>query len=86
MRDGIREACEAVQAAAPKGKTAIRRMLTAEFQARGVFLPPELFDVVVKQIAAGTYAPGEPLVSVTRTGLLACRLSGRPSGTRSSRR
>ena len=34
MQDVVREACEAVQAAAPKGETAIRRMLTAEFQAR----------------------------------------------------
>jgi hypothetical protein len=70
MQDIVREACEAVQAAAPKGKAAIRRMLTAEFQARDFSLPPELFDVLVKQIAAGTYAPDEPLVSVRRSGLI----------------
>jgi hypothetical protein len=70
MQDVVREACEAVQAAAPKGKTAIRRMLTAEFQARAFSLPPELFDVLVQQLAAGTYAPGEPLVSVHRSRLL----------------
>jgi hypothetical protein len=68
MQDVIREACEAVQAAAPKGKAATRRMLAAEFQARGLSLPPELFDVLVKQLAAGTYVPGEPVVH--RTGLL----------------
>ncbi len=70
VQDPMGEACEAVQAAAPKGKAAIRRMLTAEFQARDFSLPPELFDVLVNQLAAGTYAPGEPVVSVHRTGLL----------------
>jgi hypothetical protein len=71
MLDGIDEACEVVQAAAAgKGKAAIRRMLTEEFRSRDVELPPDLFDVLVKQIAAGTYAPGEPLVSVHRSGLL----------------
>jgi hypothetical protein len=71
MQDSIGEACQAVQAAAAgKGKAAIRRMLTAEFRARGVDLPPPLFDVAVKQIAAGTYTPGEPLVSVHHSGLL----------------
>jgi hypothetical protein len=66
----MRGACEAVQAAAPKGRAAIRRMLTAEFQARDFSLPPELFEVLVKQLAAGTYTPGEPLVSGHRSGLL----------------
>jgi hypothetical protein len=70
MQDVIREACEAVQAAGPRGRAAIRRSLTAEFQARNFSLPPELFDVLVKRLAAGTYDPGEPLISVHRTGLL----------------
>ena len=65
MQDGIREACEAVQAAAPgKDKVAVRRMLAAELQSREVFLPPELVDVLAERIAAGTYVPGEPVVSV----------------------
>ena len=71
MQDPIGEACEAVQAAAAgKDEAAIRRMLTAELRSREVDLLPGLFDVLVKQIAAGTYAPGEPSVSVRRTGLL----------------
>ena len=71
MRDGIREACEAVQAhAAGKEKAAIRRMLTEELRSREVFLPPDVLDVVVEQIAAGTYVPGEPIVSVHWAGLL----------------
>ena len=71
MRDIVREACEAVQAgAAGKGKAAIRQMLTAEFRSRDFDLPPELFDVLVDQLAAGTYVPGEPLVSVRCSGLL----------------
>jgi hypothetical protein len=71
MQDPVGEACEAVQAAAAgKDKAAIGRMLTAELRSREAGLPPGLFDVLVKQIAAGTYAPGEPIVSVRRTGLL----------------
>lgn len=45
-------------------------MLRAEFQSREVDLPPPLFEVVVERIAAGTYASGEPLVAVHRSGLL----------------
>jgi hypothetical protein len=45
-----------------------RQMLTAEFRARDVSLPAPLFDVAVNQIAAGTYVPGEPLVSVRGGG------------------
>ncbi len=45
-------------------------MLTAEYDSRGLILPPQLFDVLVKKIAAGTYTPGEPLVAVHRSGLL----------------
>lgn len=71
MQDPINEACEAVQAAAAgKDEAAIRRMLTAELRSREVDLPPELFDVLVRQIAAGTYGSGEPIVSVHGTGLL----------------
>jgi hypothetical protein len=71
MRDSIGEACEAVQVtAAGKSQAEIRRLLTAEFRARDVSLPPELFEVAVKRIAAGTYDPREPLFSVHRTGLL----------------
>jgi hypothetical protein len=71
MRDSIREACEAVQAhAAGKDKAAIRRMLTEELRSREVFLPPDVLEVVVEQIAAGTYVPGEPIVSVHWAGLL----------------
>ena len=71
MQGGIDEACETVQAAAAgKSEAEIRQMLAAEFRSRGVCLPPELFAVAVKKIAAGTYAPGEPLVSVHRSGLL----------------
>jgi hypothetical protein len=71
MRDGIREACEAVQAhAAGKDKAAIRRMLTEELRSREVSLPPDVLEVVVEQIAAGTYVPGEPIVSVHWGGLL----------------
>ena len=58
MQDPIGEACEAVQAAAAgKDEAAIRWMLTAELRSREVDLLPGLFDVLVKQIAAGTYAP-----------------------------
>lgn len=65
MQEGIREACEAVQAAAPgKDKAAIRLMLAAELQSREVFLTPELVDVLAERIAAGTYVPGEPVFSV----------------------
>jgi hypothetical protein len=71
MQDGIREACEAVQAhAAGKDEAAIRRMLTEELRSREVFLPPDVLDVVVERIAAGTYVPGEPIVSVHWAGLL----------------
>jgi hypothetical protein len=71
MRDGIREACQAVQAhAAGKDKAAIRRMLTEELRSREVSLPPDVLEVVVEQIAAGTYVPGEPIVSVRWGGLL----------------
>jgi hypothetical protein len=71
MQDILREACEAVQAAAAgKSKAEIRRMLTAEFRSRDYDLPPPLFDVLVDQLAAGTYVPGEPLVSVRCSGLL----------------
>jgi hypothetical protein len=71
MWDSIREACDAVQAAAAgEDEAAIRRMLEAEFRARDVSLPPEIFDSLVKRIAAGTRAPGEPLVSVQYGGLL----------------
>ena len=64
MFDGIREACDAVQAAAAgKDEATIRQMLAAEFRSRDVSLPPEMFDVLVKKIAAGTYTPGEPLIS-----------------------
>jgi hypothetical protein len=71
MWDGISEACDAVQAAAAgKDETEIRRMLTAELRSRDVSLPPEIFDSLVKKIAAGTRAPGEPLVSVKYGGLL----------------
>jgi hypothetical protein len=71
MRGSIREACEAVRAhAAGKDKAAIRRMLTEELRSREVFLPPDVLDVVVEQIAAGTYVPGEPIVSVHWAGLL----------------
>jgi len=78
MRDSIDEACEAVQAAARgKDKAAIRRMLRAEFQSREVDLPPPLFEVAVKRIAAGTYASGEPLVAVHRSGLLRMPVIGK---------
>jgi hypothetical protein len=72
MHDSMREACEAVQAAAAGKSTAeIRRMLEAEFRSRNApTLTPDLYDVLAKQIAAGTYDPNEPLVSVRRTGLL----------------
>ena len=73
MSDSIGEACQAVQAAAAAGKSKaqIREMLAAEFRARDApTLPPELFEVAVERIAAGTYDPREPLVSVRRTGLL----------------
>jgi hypothetical protein len=71
MWDSIREACDAVQvAAAGKDEAAIRRMLEAEFRARDVSLPSEIFDSLVKRIAAGTRAPGEPLASVRYGGLL----------------
>jgi hypothetical protein len=81
MQDTIDEACEAVQAAAAgKSKAAIRRMLTAEFRARDVSLPRPLFDVAVNQIAAGTYVPGEPLVSVRRSGLLSLPFIGKAIG------
>lgn len=73
MWDSIREACDAVQAAAAgEDEAAIRRMLTEEFRTRDVSLPPELFDALVKKIASGTYAPGEPLISgsVQYDGLL----------------
>lgn len=71
MQDVIDQACQAIQAAAAgKSKAAARRMLTAEFHARDISLPPELFDVAVNQVAAGTYVPGEPLVSVRHSGLL----------------
>jgi hypothetical protein len=83
MQDTIDEACEAVQAAAAgKSKAAIRRMLTAEFRARDVSLPPPLFDVAVNQIAAGTYVPGEPLVAVRRSGLLTLPFIGKAIGRR----
>jgi hypothetical protein len=83
MQDAIDEACEAVQAAAAgKSKAAIRRMLTAEFRARDVSLPLPLFDVAVNQIAAGTYVPGEPLVSVRRSGLLSLPFIGKAIGRR----
>jgi hypothetical protein len=83
MQDIIDEACEAVQAtAAGKSRVAIRRMLTAEFRARDVSLPPPLFDVAVKQIAAGTYVSGEPLVSVRRSGLLSLPFIGKVIGRR----
>ena len=83
MQDTIDEACEAVQAAAAgKSKAAIRRMLTAEFRARDVSLPSPLFDVAVNRIAAGTYVPGEPLVSVRRSGLLALPFIGKAIGRR----
>jgi hypothetical protein len=83
MQDTIDEACEAVQAAAAgKSKAAIRRMLTAEFRARDVSLPLPLFDVAVNQIAAGTYVPGEPLVSVRRSGLLSLPFIGKAVGRR----
>ena len=45
-------------------------MLTVEFRSRDVDLPPPLFDVLVQQIAAGTYVPGEPLISVRHSGLM----------------
>jgi len=81
MQDPVGEACEAVQAAAAgKDKAAIRRMLTAELRSREADLPPGLFDVLVKQIAAGTYAPGEPVVSVRRTGLLRVPFIGEAIG------
>lgn len=71
MQNIIDEACQAVQAAATgKSKAAVRRMLAAEFQARDISLPPPLVEVAVDQIAAGTYVPGQPLVSVRRSGLL----------------
>jgi hypothetical protein len=77
MQDIVREACEAVQAAAAgKDKAAIRRMLAAEFRSRDYDLPPELFDVLVDQLAAGTYVPGEPLVSVRCSGLLSLPFIG----------
>lgn len=81
MQNILDEACEAVQAvAAGKSKAAIRRMLTAEFQARGFSLPPLLFDAAVNQIAAGTYVPGEPLVSVRRSGLFSLPFIGKAIG------
>jgi hypothetical protein len=55
-------------------------MLTAEFRARDVCLPSPLFDVAVNQIAAGTYVPGEPLVSVRRSGLLSLPFIGKAIG------
>ncbi|HET9971303.1 MAG TPA: hypothetical protein VFQ68_23915 [Streptosporangiaceae bacterium] len=83
MQDILDEACEAVQAAAAgKSRAAIRRMLMAEFRARDVSLPPPLFDVAVKQIAAGTYVSGEPLVSVRRSGLLSLPFIGKAIGRR----
>lgn len=83
MQNIIDEACEAVQAvAAGKSKAAIRRMLTAEFRARDVSLPPPLFDVAVNQIAAGTFVPGDPLVSVRCSGLLSLPFIGKAIGRR----
>jgi hypothetical protein len=71
MLDGIREACEAVNAAAAgKSEAEIRQMLTAEFRSRGVSLPAPLFELEVSRIAAGTYVPGEPVVNVRYGGLL----------------
>jgi hypothetical protein len=72
MPSSIDEACETVQAAAVgKSRAEIRRMLAAEFRSRDAPpLSPELFEVAVDQIAAGTYVAGEPLVSVHCTGLL----------------
>jgi hypothetical protein len=71
MLEGIREACDTVHAvAAGKSEAEIRRMLTAEFQSRGVSLPPPLFELAVSRIAAGTYVPGEPVVNVRYGGLL----------------
>ncbi|MGH3193495.1 MAG: hypothetical protein ACRDPY_42600 [Streptosporangiaceae bacterium] len=40
-------------------------MLAAEFRSRDVSLPPEIFDSLVKKIAAGNYTPGDPLISVS---------------------
>ncbi len=73
MFDTMREACNAVQAAAAgKDQAAIREMLAEEFRSRDVSLPPEFVDGLAKRIASGTYTPGEPLVggSVRYGGLL----------------
>jgi hypothetical protein len=71
-QDSISEACMVVQAAAAgKSKAEIRRMLTEEFMSRDAPpLTPELVEVAVQRIAAGTYTPGQPLVYVRRSGLL----------------
>jgi hypothetical protein len=83
MQDIIDEACQAIQAAATgKSKAAVRRMLAAEFQARDISLPPPLFDVAVDQVAAGTYIPGQPLVSMRRSGLLTWPFIGKAIGRR----
>jgi hypothetical protein len=81
MQDKIDEACEAVQAAAGgKSKATIRRLLTAQFQARGASLPAPLFEQAVRQIAAGTYVRGAPLISVRRGGLLRLPFIGKAMG------
>ena len=84
MRDPVGEACEAVQAAASgKDKAAIRRMLMAELRSREApSLPPELLDVAVEKIAAGTYVRGEPLASVScrPAGLLRVPFLGKAIG------
>jgi hypothetical protein len=80
VRDPVGEACEAVQAAAAgKSKAEIRRMLVAELRSREAPpLVPELVDVLLEKIAAGTYVPGEPLVSIRRFGLLDLPFIGKP--------
>lgn len=71
MQGGIDEACEAVEAvAAGKGRAAIRRMLIAELKSRDVDTPPpEVVDLLVEQIAAGSYQAGKPFTSVRYSGL-----------------